>query len=338
MEQKRLSNIDLLKVIAALEVVLLHYNNAEIGGGFKFVQIGTMNQYWIIISQAFCITAVSIFVMISGYFLYSASRISNSKITAIILQVSVLRIICYFFLCLVGTHNWAIKDFILAVLPTNYYIVLYIVLLIFSPYINKLIHCLSKKEYKKLIITLFVVYSVYAYAIECGQKILGEEIISMSPLGALGSQAGYNIINFLLLYLIGAYVHIYDVNYEKNKLFIILGVSIILLFGFSFMGNRAWNYNNPIVIVESVAIFMLFVNMKYRNTIISELSKASLCCYIIHGNFLRFFSIEFHVKNSVFIMIIHQIVTCIVLYILSYFVFKIYEFILKNVKFRLQKQ
>ena len=43
MAKQRQSNIELLRILAILGVILLHYNNDSSGGGFRFVEPGSLN-------------------------------------------------------------------------------------------------------------------------------------------------------------------------------------------------------------------------------------------------------------------------------------------------------
>lgn len=45
MENKRKSNIQLLRIITMMGVILFCYNNSTIGGGFQYVEKGSANQY-----------------------------------------------------------------------------------------------------------------------------------------------------------------------------------------------------------------------------------------------------------------------------------------------------
>lgn len=44
-KKQRDSNIELLRIFTMLGVIVLHYNNAEIGGGFSAVESGSLNYY-----------------------------------------------------------------------------------------------------------------------------------------------------------------------------------------------------------------------------------------------------------------------------------------------------
>ena len=70
----RQSNIELLRIFAACGVIILHYNNAKIGGGYAAVEDGSLNQGIMTFFELLFICAVNLYVLISGYFMRSSMK------------------------------------------------------------------------------------------------------------------------------------------------------------------------------------------------------------------------------------------------------------------------
>ena len=51
----------------------------------------------------------------------------------------------------------------------------------------------------------FLVFSVYPIIVEVFEEAIGETLNGMSSIGLSGSDAGYMIVNFILMYIIGAF-------------------------------------------------------------------------------------------------------------------------------------
>ena len=83
----RLSGIELLRIIAMAGVIILHYNNGQIGGGLKFVSEGSVQQYLLYFTENLFIGAVDLFVMISAFFLCTTNKRKSIKVFELILQV-----------------------------------------------------------------------------------------------------------------------------------------------------------------------------------------------------------------------------------------------------------
>ena len=86
LKEKRQTNIELLRIFAALSVILLHYNNASLGGGFYYVDEGSKNQFLMCLLEVICICAVNIYVLISGYFMKDSMKRNLMKPVKLLLQ------------------------------------------------------------------------------------------------------------------------------------------------------------------------------------------------------------------------------------------------------------
>jgi surface polysaccharide O-acyltransferase-like enzyme len=65
----RLSNFELLRIIAMAMIVLLHCNNWMIGNvAAQDVTDNPYGSFWRILAQQICIVGANVFVMISGWF------------------------------------------------------------------------------------------------------------------------------------------------------------------------------------------------------------------------------------------------------------------------------
>lgn len=249
----RNSSIELLRILAACGVILLHYNNASIGGGMRYVQNNSINEWYLRLTQAIFCTSVNIFILISGYF-QSGKKISSRKILDLFTLTLFTRLLFYFIQIGIGTISCTAKGLIIAVLPTNYFLVLYVTLYILTPFLNLFSEKLSHCQFKKFVQVLFWLFSVLAFCVDCLEKLLGDSVTSMSPVGMCGSQYGSTIVNFILVYFIGAYLRIAKIKMDRISILLrslgCLGIIMLL----SIFGARAWYYDNPFVILLSVFI------------------------------------------------------------------------------------
>ena len=68
---------------------------------------------------------------------------------------------------------------------------------------NLLIKKVDKSTFYKLVMTRFLLFSVYTILVDYAEKISGLELNGLSTVGLYGSSRGYTIVNFILLYIIG---------------------------------------------------------------------------------------------------------------------------------------
>ena len=76
MKVERQSNIELLRILAIMGVIVLHYGNPSMGGGRSDVKESSINSYvlYLVISLFAC--AVDLFMIISGYFMCNSKAIN----------------------------------------------------------------------------------------------------------------------------------------------------------------------------------------------------------------------------------------------------------------------
>ncbi len=355
----RSSNIELLRIFAILGVIVLHYNNADMGGGFRFVLPGSLNYYLLHFLENLFICAVNLFLLISGYFLCTSFKRSLLKPLQLLIQVILFSAGCYllqFFLSHQAAFSWI--DFRRSFVPANYFAILYIVLYLISPYLNLLIYRLSFRKFTQMMLLLFLIFSVWATCADLFQELTDIEWIGLNPVGAYGSQWGYTIVNFILLYFIGAYLRLSEERKREAHLTprevpaplkakhygfkpLSVPIRLLLLIGCAFLlmlwiqiGNllgystewSAREYCNPIVIAESVLLFSVFRQWNIpQSKCINALAKGSFSVFLFHGILIPLLQIEHFVVRNPLILLLHIAGSCIGIYLISWVVYFLYE-------------
>ena len=337
-QETRNSSIELLRIIMAMGVIVLHYNNAGMGGGFKFVEEGSSNHLFLFFSESLFICAVNVFIMISGYYLCTTEKRNFIRVVELIIQVIISNFVAYIVFGFRGEIEISIRGIVGCFFPINYYVILYSALYLISPYINLLIKRLDKDIFRKFVILSFLIFSVYTFGVDYAEKISGLELNGLSTVGLHGSSGGYTIVNFILIYIIGAYIRINIETIKRQRvavvlLSMILGVYVITIFEYkSGLGyGTVWNYNNPMIIIISACVLLLFREIKIYSKIINELAKGAFTCFLFHVIFFKYFNIEEAVAMPLPILILHQIIMVITIYIVSYLIYKLYSLFRKPI-------
>lgn len=330
LKSNRNSSVELLRIITMMGVVILHYNNASMGGGFKYVEEGSINRIFLYITENMFICAVNLFVLISAYFLAVSGQRKIIRIVELIIQVIAFRIAFYVAGLAMG-KEFSVMSFLVTLLPANYFVILYSVVYILSPYINMLIDRLSKEQFKKLVIILFMLFSCWTFLVDIIEVLNGDSILGLSTVGMYGNQYGYTIVNFLLIYFIGAYIRKNSVSISKAKALLGMVVCFAVLFVSSFAEHMlgfentvSWNYNNPFVIIMAVFVLLFFNNFNFVSKPVNELAKGAFTCFLFHVGLLNYVFIEKFCTGNIMMLILHQLAVAVGLYIVSYVVYKIY--------------
>ena len=205
---ERQSNIELLRILAIMGVIVLHYNNVSMGGGLSYVQKGTLNFYVLYFLETIFACAVNLFVIISGYFMCRSNKRSLWKPIELIVQVVLFSLSLYILSSLIKGNPITLKHLTGSLLPKNYFVILYSCVYVISPFINVLFNKLPQRIINQMMTCALLLFSVYPTMVDLLAAFTGKQemIIGLSSIGMYGSQWGYTIVNFVLMYSIGAYI------------------------------------------------------------------------------------------------------------------------------------
>ena len=344
----RESNIELLRIIAACSVVFSHMSPIiqkalllESGGGI-FTLTGGAVSWNYIISQlflSFSVCAVNVFILITGYFSCHSQNRNIGKPLNLVLLMIVVDIASYLLQIIAGAQQFTTDGLLLHAFPTNYFVTLFIVLYIISPYINLCLNKLSEKGQIRMIAILFLVFSVYPSIIDIIEEAIGKHIIGISPIGRLGSQNGYNIVNFVLVYCLGAMINteiVKDFVAKHKRLPLVAAVVCVLsIFIWNQFSHSAVNYHNPFVIVLAVSMVLTFMQMHFTSKVVNELAKAAFTAFLLHVHFIHYIHIDYFCHQSPFIFVLFILASITVIYLVSWVAWRIYDMVTKPVFKRL---
>ena len=302
---QRKSGIELLRIICMLMIIVLHVytygglnqlSNAQ-GGRFEVMS----DFMW-----SFFRTPVNVFMIITGYFMskdvldFKKSYRRIPKVYVTMLFYSILLTVLSFIIYSnngfspsetankleIATINklsgrFAVYSIIKMFFPLLskqwYFLTNYVIILLLSPFINKVLVEIDKKQFKILLGLLFVFLSIYP---------------TISTI-----EYGKSMISFLFMFIIGAYLKRFVKDDEKlhfKYLGYFVGLCIIDFSLYYFLGNVTFNkvgfynasvfgqFSNPFVILESVSIFLFFRGFQFKSRIINYIAGTTIGIYAIH--------------------------------------------------------
>lgn len=285
----RKSNIELLRIISMVMIIAHHVG---VHSGFQFASDSlSVNSLWVLFLKVVGKIGVNIFVLISGYFLINAKSLKTSKVLKLWLQILTYSLLIYMVLVICGLEPFGIVSLIKNILPMTYsdwwFASTYFVLYLLSPYINKLLNSLDKKEYQRLLALLAVCWSV------------------MPTIFKKSWQSNY-LLWFVFLYALAGYLKLYiDITKMKSRRCFGLSVAVLLLTYFSavavelfgskiptFFGDVTYFYNMqsmqilPVLLI-SLTLFIGFLNIDIGyKSVINIVSSSTFGIYLIHDNAL----------------------------------------------------
>lgn len=284
---KRNSNIELLRIVLMSFVITLHYNG--MGGHALEMYTSGVNFYFTRFTEAFGICAVDCFVLISGFFLSYNRKIKVKKILHILIVVIGLKFFDFLFQILIDGNNFSLRSFVACFLPTNYYATFYLVLYVLSPFVSKLFDSFKDKKQTALFIGILIfLFSLFPFCLEFANHILGLNVGGMNTVNAFtGSESGYTIVNFLLLYCVGVFISRYKISIKNVYSLTGYLLSLIFIFVLEFIdSSSALSYASPFVILNAVCLFMLFSKITFTSKVVNYVSAATFGVFCLNtGNF-----------------------------------------------------
>lgn len=197
---------------------------------------------------------------------------------------------------------------------------------------------LEKLQRRKFVCTTFFIFSVCSYFVDILETVSCARTSGLSPVGMLDSQYDYTIVNFVLMYFIGSYIRHEGVSLSINIPGILLCITVMWFttnIETAYALNRiTWNYNNPLVIILSVLIFLSFKDLRINSRVVNELAKGAFICYIFHVDFMLLFGIPgigTATSSHVLVMLAHQTLVAASFYMISYVIYKVYTLFSKPI-------
>lgn len=287
-EFSRNSNIELLRIVCIL-IIVAHHFSIHPKWDFDYGRI-TINRVFL---QSLCIggkLGVNCFLLISGYFLVEKKNRSLESIIKIWLQMLFYAILIPLSAWAFGQHQITAKELISMIIPVTAgiwnYASAYFVLMLFVPFYNRLLQCMSRKEFERLLWMFFCFWCIIP-------TITGRSF-----------ESNYLIWMFVV-YSVGAYIRIYPNKLTEDVKSALIGVAAsFLLYLFSVLildvlGMHILFFANSVreirfgqmqmlpCVLLSISLFLLFKNLNIRNSrTVNMLAKGVFGIYLIHEHYL----------------------------------------------------
>ena len=291
--KKRQANFELLRMTAMLMVVAMHFLS-HTGGLPEAGQMPGARGTAAVLVESFCIVAVNVYVLISGYFL-SESGFSLKRLLRLLFQVLFYTLLIPPVLVLAGVlpageafqiyHIW---QCLFPVEAGHYWFVTaYVVMYLFSPVLNAAAGAMTQKQLRITLMGLLVYFS------------LGK---SVSILLFSSDRYGYDFGWFIFLYLTAAYIRRYGIRFFQKKkrgalvyfgsCAAVAGITLAALVvcartgALEYYVTVPFHYNFIFCLTGALGLFMAFGGLRIRSEklerCISRLSPGMFGVYLIH--------------------------------------------------------
>ncbi len=265
--KKRMVNIEVLRLLAMMMVVSLHYlAKGELLEKLTGPLSAKGHLAWLL--ESFSIAAVDVYVLISGYFLVETG-FRCRRVISLVLQVMFYTCLLPVVLILTGilpVGEITFYNILQCIFPTNmlhyWFVSAYVLMFLFTPVLNAAVHGMKKRQLQTAILILLIMES------------LSKTVI---PVRLELDNLGYDAYWFMVVYLIAAYIRLYGIPFLEKKggraaacyigaclgmygLTMLIRGAYLLTGQFENFIESAYGYNHLLTIGAATALFYVFKN------------------------------------------------------------------------------
>lgn len=274
-EKVRLSNIELLRIIAMFLVLVVHADFFSLGKPTAHdISAAPLPSFTRFFFQSLSILCVDVFVLISGWF---GIKPTFNRVASFLFQ-------CFFFLigiyvvCLVlGLEVLSVKGIAGCFFLNgwNWFIKAYIGLMILAPVLNVFIERATERQLRNLLICFYVFQTLYGWVSGAAAFFVG----------------GYSTMSFIGLYMLARYVRLYPSKYTQKSpvfdfavFFVIIMLQAIIAFCFLWSSGYMFSYVSPLVILSALYLLLLFSKLHIQSKVINWIAISSFAVFLLHTN------------------------------------------------------
>lgn len=282
-------NMDLLRIVSMLFIVLLHSIDHS-GVLEKAINCESVIDIYVMYVYAFTRVCVNCYVLLSGYFLVK-SKFRLHKLIALWMEVVFYSFVIKLIFMITGQTAFSIVSLASCFFPIltgrYWFVTIYFALYLIAPFLNKAIYAMDKREFTMFNIVLGVLFSVWS---------------SIHPaIAGVNSGGGWGLAWFVVLYFAAAWFRLYYVPCYRyiGKIVLVFLIpvmtTVIFIIGgvlksgiFQQIGNQWCRYDSLLVYFASLMLLVAFINVKIENgrvkKMISIVSPATFGVYMIHAH------------------------------------------------------
>ena len=272
--------MDIERVLLIFMVIVLHYNNRAMGGALTYGYVGGVIEVLVRFSQSLSICAVDAFLILSGYFSATGTytlRGCIRKSVWLLMTCSFYRVIGYLIYALAVTGDFSIKTLVAYIIPANWYVCMFVTVIMLCPYLNKLLGLLGTKSRRELIGVMSVLFCVVPTVVSLGSDILGVNLQGLATITMDGDIDGFTIVSFVYCYCLGYCIRQEKKICDQNRAIYYLAiylVSAMAATSISYYTEKVWSYSGIFTVICALALTLFFTKIRVGNEIIGKLASA----------------------------------------------------------------
>lgn len=290
----RMANLELLRCIAMMMVVVLHFlSKGNLLGDLTEGNLTTVElAAWVL--EVFCIVAVNVYMLISGYFL-GTSSFKLGRLLRLWLQVWMYSVgvgLLAAFAGILPAEECDIHYFLSLLFPISmghyWFMTAYVFLYLLLPLIGMAVRVMTKRQMQVALAGIFLMFSMTKSILPFRLEMDGQ---------------GYDVLWYVCVFLVAAYLRKFGFPFLKERwrciclyVFGCLAVlaetlclqQVYLKTGsFELIMKIATEYNHLFPFLAAIGLFMTFLSVRVSegmSKVIKRVAPYTLGVYLLHEN------------------------------------------------------
>lgn len=277
MKKERDSNMELLRIVAMLLIMVVHANfRALPKPDAVAIAANPSSAFLQFLSEGFSIVGVNVFVMLSGWY---AIRPRVVRFAELLFQLLFFGLLCFGVEYAVSGQlppNAVLTVLILD--PRAYWFVkAYIGLYLFAPVLNAFVGHATRQQFGRVLMALFAFMFVFGWLSKATSWIV----------------EGYSLPWFMCLYLLARYMRVHRPWFTQfprsADLAVYLGtvafltVAVFILRHYN-LGGVLYFYCCPFVVLGAMYLLLFFSKLSVRSRVVNWLAISAFAIYLTHSS------------------------------------------------------
>lgn len=287
--KKRNASLDLLRILSMLLIIFLH--SIDHSGVLEQAEVSSGTMYFYVrFAYGLCMVCVNCYVMISGYYLVT-SKFRLQKLAVLWMEAAFYSLVLKLLFMVTGQEAFSLLSLVSCFFPIltgrYWFLTIYVGMYLVSPFLNKLIRAMNRRDHTVLNLCLFLLFSLWS---------------SIHPsIAGMNSGGGWGLAWFAVLYLAAAWFRLYYTPGHRPVILIGMYLLIPLLMTVgqvaanavgigvlqSIIGNW-FRYDSAPVYLMTLSLFAAFLNVRLPRTRVAEaicsVAPLTLGVYLIHAH------------------------------------------------------
>lgn len=281
----RQSNMELLRIIAMLLVMVVHANFRALPVPTAMeINAAPMSKFLMFFTEAISVIAVDLFILLSGWFGIrpKAKRLGELLFQVLFFGVFAIGVCAIFAPGRLATTqaDGSVMSRLLMLGENDYWFVkTYVALYLISPVLNAFIAHATQRQFASLLIVYFVFQSIFGWMFNSTRWLA----------------AGYSLPSFAALYMLARYMRLYPIKlWQRSKWFdaavyggyvVFLTVAMFFIKKAGLRGGALYFYSCPLVIIATMHFVLFFTKLKpFSSKVINWIAVSAFAIYLTHSS------------------------------------------------------